>query len=357
MSHLIIEQVASRPTADRWQAVHAACAPVDHRDLPADPVAAVYERIESERTDEVRELWLGRIGDVPIVAGEITMPLLDNRANAVVDVRTHPEFRRRGHATAMFDHVAARAREYDRTRLMGFVCDTTADRSAAARAAIAPGVLFATKVGARPVTMEVRRLLRIADIDDVQLERLRSEAVDRSAGYSVVQWEAPAPDEFVDDLAVLESRLSTDAPMEQLDWEPEDWSAARYREREARMAAADRSQLTAAARHDASGRLVALTEIGIAHSLPDLAFQWTTIVDAAHRGHRLGVLIKLANLDALRANWPSVQKINAWNAGVNDHMIAINEALGFQPIEQWREWQLDVTSQESSPQHLRARPE
>jgi len=344
VSHLIIEQVASRPMADRWQAVHAACAPVDHRDLPADPVAAIYERIESDRTDEGRELWLGRIGDIPVVAGEITMPLLDNRANAVLDVRTHPEFRRRGHATTMFEHLAARARGYDRTRLMGFVCDTTAD-STAAPAAITPGVFFATKVGARPVTMEVRRLLRIADIDDAQLERLRSEATARSAGYSVVQWEAPAPAEHLDDLAVLESRLSTDAPMEQLDWEPEDWNAARYREREASMAAADRSQLTAAARHDASGRLVALTEIGIARSLPELAFQWTTIVDAAHRGHRLGMLIKLANLDALRANWPSVRSINAWNAGVNDHMIAINEAMGFQVIERWREWQLELTSQ------------
>jgi GNAT superfamily N-acetyltransferase len=344
VSHLIIEQVASRPMADRWQAVHTACAPVDHRDLPADPVAAVYERIESQRRDEARELWLGRIGDVPLVAGEITMPLLDNRANAVVDVRTHPEFRRGGHATAMFEQLATRAREYNRTTLMGFVCDTTAEGGAAATA-VTPGAFFATKVGARPVTTEIRRRLRLADIDDVQLDRLRSEAMDRSAGYSVLQWEAPAPAEFLDDLARLEARLSTDAPLEQLDWEPEDWNAARYREREASMAAADRCQLTAAARHDASGRLVALTEIGIARAQPEIAFQWATIVDAAHRGHRLGMLIKLANLDALRANWPRVQSINTWNAGVNDHMVAINEAMGFQVIEQWREWQLDITSQ------------
>jgi len=340
VNHLIIEQVVSRPMADRWHAVQAACAPVDHQELPADPVAEVYERIESDRTDERRELWLGLVADIPVVVGELTMPLLDNRANAVVDVRTHPRFRRRGHASAMFEHLAARARGYDRMKLMGFVCETPPENIAAS-AGVTPGVSFATKVGARPVTTEVRRLLRIADIDDAQLERLRAEALDRSVGYSAVQWEGPAPAEFLDDLAVLESRLSTDAPMEQLDWEPEDWSPARYREREASMAARGRSQLVAAARYDASGRLVALTEMGIARAQPEIAYQWSTIVEPDHRGHRLGVLVKLANLDALRANLPSVQSVNTWNAGVNDHMVAINEAMGFQAIEQWREWQLE----------------
>ena len=342
--------------ADRWHAVKAACAPVDNRELPADPVAEVYERIESDRTDEVRELWLGLVAEVPVVVGELTLPLLDNRANAIVDVRTHPDFRRRGHATAMFEHLAARARGYDRTKLMGFVCET-APENGAATASVTPGVSFATTVGARPVTTEVRRLLRIADIDDAPLKRLRAEAIDRSSGYTAMQWEGPAPAEFLDDLAVLESQLSTDAPMEQLDWEPEDWSPARYREYEASVEARDRSHLVAVARHNASGRLVALTEIGIARARPDIAYQWATIVDPAHRGHRLGVLVKLANLDAIRASWPSVRSVNTWNAGVNDHMVAINEAMGFQAIEQWREWQLEFTSRVSSPQHPHARPE
>jgi len=355
VNHFIIERVTSRPMADRWHAVKAACAPFDHRDLPADPVAEVYERIENHRTDEGRELWLGRVADVAVVIGELTLPLLDNRANAVLDIYTHPQFRRRGHASAMFEHLGAQARGYDRTKLMGFVCETPPE--SAAPDSVAPGVSFATKVGARPVTTEVRRLLRIADIDDAQLERLRAEALDRSAGYSAVQWEGPAPTEFLDDLALLESRLSIDAPMEQLDWEPEDWSPARYREREASMEARGRTHLVAAARHDASGRLVALTEMGIARAQPEIAYQWSTIVNPAHRGHRLGVVVKLANIDALRANWPSVHSINTWNAGVNDHMVAINEAMGFQAIEQWREWQLDVTSRTSSPQRPHAQPE
>jgi len=122
------------------------------------------------------------------VIGELTLPLLDNRANAVLDIYTHPQFRRRGHANAMFEHLAAQARGYDRTKLMGFVCETPRENSVAT-ASVTSGVFFATKVGARPVTTEIRRLLPIADIDDAQLERLRAE---RSSPGCVTAWAPPS---------------------------------------------------------------------------------------------------------------------------------------------------------------------
>jgi hypothetical protein len=36
--------------------------------------------------------------------------------------------------------------------------------------------------------------------------------------------------------------------------------------------------------------------------------------------------------------------VNTWNAGVNAHMVAINESLGFRPIDRWREWQLELSA-------------
>jgi hypothetical protein len=33
--------------------------------------------------------------------------------------------------------------------------------------------------------------------------------------------------------------------------------------------------------------------------------------------------------------------MNTWNAESNTHMIAINERLGYRPVEYWTEWQLD----------------
>ena len=49
---------------------------------------------------------------------------------------------------------------------------------------------------------------------------------------------------------------------------------------------------------------------------------------AAHRGHRLGLRMKLAMLDWLREDRPDVEAIDTWNAAGNVPMIAINDALG-----------------------------
>jgi hypothetical protein len=162
----------------------------------------------------------------------------------------------------------------------------------------------------------------------------------------LIQWEAPAPTDFLDDLVSLHSRMTIDAPLEELDWEPEHWTPERYREREQRVAASGQVCLSTAVRHDQSGQIVALTEIGVEWGQPNIAYQWLTIVLPAHRGHRLGMLAKLANLEFLRTNRPLVESVNTWNAAVNDHMVGINEAMGFRPVERWREWQLELSPQE-----------
>jgi GNAT superfamily N-acetyltransferase len=360
---LVIEPVTSREAADQWHQIAQECFEADYYELPADPVQEIYERIESTRCDDRYELWLGYLrtdaggADTPVVLGEARLPLLDNVYNAVVNVATRPAYRRRGFGTAMLRHLTARARAHGRTRLIGDVGEpmplseptpltelTPLTEAAAASPAPPPGVLFATRVGARPVTSEVRRLLRIGDIDDVHLSQLNEDAVSHTAEYSLIQWEGAAPAEILDDLVVLHSRMTIDAPLEDLDWEPEQWTPQRYREREQRVVASGQVCLSTAARHGASGQIVALTDIGLTTGLPEIAYQWATIVLPSHRGHRLGMLVKLANLAYLRTSRPRVRTLNTWNAAINDHMVGINEAIGFRPVERWREWQLELSS-------------
>ena len=268
--------------------------------------------------------------------------------NAVVNVCTRPAFRQRGYGTAMLRHLTARARVHGRTRLIGDVGEPTALGGAGhASPTPPPGVRFATSAGARPVTSEVRRLLRIEDLDDAQLSWLKEDANAHSADYSLIQWEGTAPTEFVDDLVVLHSRMTIDAPLEQLDWEPELWTPDRLHERDQRVVASGQVCLSTAARHEPSGQIVALTDIGLASAQPDIAYQWATIVLPTHRGHRLGMLVKLANLEFLRTSRPRVRTLNTWNAAINDHMVAINEAIGFRAVEQWREWQLELSDSTS----------
>ncbi|HEY3925736.1 MAG TPA: GNAT family N-acetyltransferase [Acidothermaceae bacterium] len=348
-TEFVLEQVTSREDAERWQQIAQEHFETDYYEMPADPVQEIYERVTSTRSDDQYELWLGWLGPEAVVLGELRLPLLDNTDNAVVNVGTRPSYRRRGYGTAMLQHLTARARAHNRTRLIGEVGepmprgDTSQQESGEASSpASPPGVLFVTKFGARPVTSEVRRLLRIGDIDDVQLSRLNDDATAHSAEYSLIQWEGPAPAEVLDDLVVLHSRMTTDAPLEDLDWEPEQWTPQRYREREQRVIASGQVCLCTVARHDPSGQVVALTDLGLTAGHPEVAYQWATIVLPSHRGHRLGMLVKLANLAYLRSSRPQVRLLNTWNAAINDHMVSINEAIGFRPVERWREWQLEL---------------
>jgi RimJ/RimL family protein N-acetyltransferase len=90
---------------------------------------------------------------------------------------------------------------------------------------------------------------------------------------------------------------------------------------------------------DKSGRLVALTALGFERSSPWHAWQWITIVDPEHRGHRLGMVVKLENLRHAREHEPDLRVIDTGNAAVNDHMISINEAIGFRAVDAETHWQ------------------
>ncbi len=100
---------------------------------------------------------------------------------------------------------------------------------------------------------------------------------------------------------------------------------------------------TACAREVTTGRLVAFTTIGVAAAQPEIAQQWNTLVLREHRGHRLGLLLKLVNLDRVRSACSGVRVVHTWNAASNAPMIDINERMGFEPRLLWGEWQLDLT--------------
>jgi RimJ/RimL family protein N-acetyltransferase len=133
--------------------------------------------------------------------------------------------------------------------------------------------------------------------------------------------------------------MSTDTPRGDLSWEPEVWDSSRWREKEDDAFRSGRRRLAAGA-VDGSGHLVAFTDIGVYAQQPVVAEQWNTIVDPHHRGHRLGLAVKVANLRNLRRETPDTLRLETWNAIENSRMIAINELLGFQVVERVDEYQL-----------------
>jgi GNAT superfamily N-acetyltransferase len=82
---------------------------------------------------------------------------------------------------------------------------------------------------------------------------------------------------------------------------------------------------------DSAGEVVAYTQLAVPSYDPGRAYQWGTLVHPAHRGHRLGLAVKVANHLLLEEHEKDLSAVVTWNAEVNDHMIAVNRRLGFEP--------------------------
>ncbi len=313
-----------------WHDVFAACHEHDNVALPADPLEDRLPVLDPA-TPEAGEQSLFRLGLLDgraVGAIELTVPTLDNLTAVTVDVQVLPELRRQGLGRLLLEDALAATAAMGRPRVFFEVPSPYP-------AGTGPAEPLLRAVGARPVLKEVRRLLDLTALPDV--------VGPEPLGYHFVQWVDRVPEELVDDLAYLSGRMSTDAPLEEMDWEPEAWDAARYREREASSLLRGRARYATAAVHEETGVVVAMTDILLNRHAPEVACQGDTIVLPEHRGHGLGLALKARNHSHLAAHGPATRWINTWNAESNRHMIAINEQLGFRPVDYWTEWQLDRT--------------
>ncbi len=269
----------------------------------------------------------------------------DAATTAWLDVSVLPEARRRGHGTLLAEHLEQLACAEGRTQVIAYV------RS---RGEGEPRLLPPTGAGSVPrENGEVRFLLargwelgqvmRCSRLplppDEEALgtvrERARSAAGD---AYRLHTWVGRSPERWVDDLAALETRMSTDAPAGGLD-EPEDvWTAERWRDEEERSLSGPRTRFTAVVEHVASGRLVGFSQVEAPADRARPAFQQDTLVLREHRGHRLGWLLKVATTDLLLAERPGHPAVFTFNAEENRPMLDVNEAVGFVPFEHEGAW-------------------
>lgn len=269
---------------------------------------------------EPAEVWLATTGGS--VAGwyRLEMPTREDLDQAGLDLVVHPAGRRRGLGLALLRHAAARATAHERTVLTGGARDGSA------------GEAFLRSIGAKPGLADIQRVLDIGAIGALEpgrLAGLRAAAEPAASGYSLVSWTGLVPEEFIEQAAVLYAGMN-DAPRDPENAE-EEWDGQRVRE-----SVNDRRPLfgmrnyALAARHDASGELAGLTEVTVDPDDPGWGHQLVTVVIRKHRGHRLGMLLKVAMMEFLATAEPQLDRISTWNAQVNDHMIAINEAMGYQ---------------------------
>lgn len=315
-----------------WYEASAAGSSAGRTDPPVRMLAElqVMYREPGPDTAYLREAYAAVDRDEAVGAGYLEAPLRDNPRYALVGVDVPPEHRGRGVGARLYARVAERAAELGRTVLAAEVHQPF-------DAPEVPGVGFATRRGFTRRNVEVRRILRLP-MPRGRLDELAARATERAGGYELRQWRGPCPDELAEQYAHLKSLLMTDAPMGELEYEREIWDVARLRADERQAAEQGRTVLTAVA-VAADGRLAGHTQIVVPAHEPGAAYQWDTLVLTEHRGRRLGLALKVANLRRLLDEFPDRERLTTYNAAQNGPMVAVNEALGFRPVEWLEEWQ------------------
>ncbi len=309
----------------------AAAQRLDDPGLPVRSLTSFRNRWTSGFNGHPRKDWLGvDAAGEPVGCYLLTLPELENPTVAWCAVAVAPGRRRSGAGRALLRHCADQARQAGRLRLASEAKDNS------------PGSAFAAAAGA---TIGIAEVIRRLDVDAGLPERLaglRVAAGQHATGYSLVSWIGASAADTLDDQALLSAAMA-DAPRDE-GVEPEASDPGRITDLEGICLGSGQQFYSVAARHDATGRLVAITQILVEPDTPDWGFQMDTAVLPAHRGHRLGLLVKAEMLDLLAEHEPTVRHILTGNAESNRHMVAINEQLGFTASSMYRNWELDLAS-------------
>ena len=203
-----------------------------------------------------------------------------------------------------------------------------------------PGLLFARAVGFRDAIEDRIKVVDLFETEPTWAE-LERRTAPRHQDYRIVTWRDAVPEKLVEDYCRLNEMFFAEAPMGELDIEPEKWDAARVAQQAERNRRTGRRVLSAGALAP-DGVMVGLTEAVLNEQAPWRGLQSGTLVDPRHRGHALGLAMKLANHRQVRAVFPDCKVLMTGNAGVNAAMSAVNDALGYREIERCVEMQKDI---------------
>lgn len=307
----------------------------DMPQFPVLPKTQFLVRLVRPTADRTWHRLIAIRDDEVVAMATLMMPQSDNRHLVEIELDVVPQHRRRGIGSALLAEAEKLATDNGRTVHLVYIVDQYLNGPHRPDG----GQRFAERFGYVKSQYEVHSRADLTSITDTQLEELSQEAWTKADGYEVVQWNQHAPAEIVDDVAYLEGRMVDDSPMGEVDMESENVDAARMRDRERNLADRGSFAFNTAVRHIASGRVVGYTSMSINAGDEENLWQGTTLVDPQHRGHRLGLILKIENHRQAKRMRPLGRYVHTWNAEDNDFMIRINKALDYRVVDCWIAYQ------------------
>lgn len=276
-------------------------------------------------TAQRQELFAAYDGDRMVGTAGLWSSLLDNTDKCFLLVRVDLAERRRGIGRALIHRLEQVARDDHRALIITSTVMPFEDRETHAHRR------FAEACGYELSDFEVVRHLALP-VPGEQVQAWIDEAAPHHPGYRLETFVGSVPDDLVESLCVLLGQLALDAPSGSVDYEEQQFSPQRYAEMLALAEAMGRvSYETVALTPDR--RVVAQSTLALSVGESTEVFQWGTFVHREHRGHRLGLATKAANLRAVQAARGDLTRVITENSETNGHMVSINERMGFRAIE------------------------
>ncbi|MFE4227448.1 GNAT family N-acetyltransferase [Arthrobacter sp. NPDC056886] len=333
-------EVGRRVRMQTWGTDDLAYAPQEKLLEMADP----YER---------QVILVAKIDGVIVGTADIALPLMDNLDLAEFTLDILPEFRRQGVGRQLLEAAEHFARDEGRHTIL---IDTNHPGSTltdpdAEQLVPGSGVGF-VPLGSRDVEFARHTGYTLQHIEqfssctlplDTKLvAELEAEAEEANGGrYRLHHWTDRCPDQWLEAVAALENQAGEDE-VPGPDAQEMVFDGGILREAEEVTIAQGRRTVVTAVEHIASGTLVGLTTISVLALRPDVVFQDDTVVLQEHRGNKLGLLIKVANMERLSEQFPDARVLYTWNAPENRYLLKVNQQLGFTTAGVTGLWQKEL---------------
>ncbi|MGW9415047.1 GNAT family N-acetyltransferase [Arthrobacter cupressi] len=336
-------EVSRKVRMQLWGSDDLAYTPLEKLLEMADP----YER---------QIILVARIDGRIIGTVDIALPLADNLDLAEFTLDILPEFQRRGAGRRLLEAAEQLARAEGRTMAMVDTNHPAASLQGDAGGQLVPGSgLGSVPMASREVDFAQRAGYTLQHIeqfsscalplDSKLVSELEAEADAANGGrYRIHHWTDRCPEEWLDAVAALENAAGEAVDDDAAGGVEEQlvFDAGMLREAEDAAIAQGRRTVVTAVEHLASGRIVGLTTIGVLAQRQDVVFQDDTTVLQEHRGNKLGLLIKVANMQRLSEQFPDARVIYTWNAPENRYLLTVNKQLGFTTAGVTGLWQKEL---------------
>jgi RimJ/RimL family protein N-acetyltransferase len=261
---------------------------------------------------------VGRLG--------VHLPMRDNLDQSWVELGVHPDHRRRGIGSTAMDLAGDLIRDLGRVKTGWFGWDGEQTRG------------FAAARGSEVKSVAVCRRQHLHELEPGLADELYAEALPHAAGYELVRVPGRMPEDLLTPFLEAAAAIN-DAPRDALEFEDEVFSPERNREFEDAQEAGRFRLYRILARVVGSDELAGVTSVSVDGETSTHGHQLDTSVVRSHRGHRLGLLLKADMMRWLAGEEPGLRYLDTFNAESNDHMVGVNERLGYRVMARELQYQ------------------